>query len=111
VWVGVLEDVGYSDVVHWSSIGLQDAPDVAIFEWARKHGFVIITHDLDFGNLLALTRAKEPSVILFRAEDITPTHLAKSLTIVLQTYSSELDKGALIVLDDLKTRVRVLPLR
>jgi predicted nuclease of predicted toxin-antitoxin system len=43
--------------------------------WARENGHVVLTHDLDFGTLLALTRANGPSVVQVRAQDVLPQHL------------------------------------
>lgn len=51
--------------VHWSAIGKATDPDHIIFEYARLNGFVVFTHDLDFGAILASTNAKAPSVSRF----------------------------------------------
>jgi predicted nuclease of predicted toxin-antitoxin system len=61
-WVPVLRAAGY-DARHWSAVGDPRAPDPQIMEWARAHGHVVFTHDLDYGTLLATTRAEGPSVI------------------------------------------------
>ena len=45
------------DSVHWSSVGDPKADDPEIMEYARDNGFVVFTHDLDFGNVLAARRA------------------------------------------------------
>jgi uncharacterized protein (DUF433 family) len=42
--------------VHWSTIGDPRAKDRTVMAWARENGYVVFTHDLDFGMLLALTR-------------------------------------------------------
>lgn len=55
-WVDALTDAGW-DVVHWTTVGDPRAPDQEIMAWAREHGRVVYTHDLDFGTLLALTGA------------------------------------------------------
>ena len=39
--------------------------------WARENGYVVFTHDLDFGTLLALTRDAGPSVIQVRTHEQT----------------------------------------
>ena len=54
---GLLADSGH-DVVHWSEIGNYRAPDVAILAWAREHDQVLVTHDLDFGAMLAYTQIR-----------------------------------------------------
>ena len=49
-WVQVLMNAGH-EAVHWSTIGAPNAPDREIMAWAQANGFVVFTHDLDFGNL------------------------------------------------------------
>ncbi len=44
-------------------------------DWARPSGYVVFTHDLDFGALLAASHAGGPSVIQVRAQDVLPDHL------------------------------------
>jgi predicted nuclease of predicted toxin-antitoxin system len=44
--------------------------------FAQDHDWVVFTHDLDFGALLAHTRAGKPSVFQIRARDVSPGHLA-----------------------------------
>ena len=79
-------------------------------DWARANDYVVFTHDLDFGTVLALTQAESPSVIQVRTQDVTPTHLESLLIEVLVKYESELEGGALMVLDEGRSRVRILPL-
>jgi predicted nuclease of predicted toxin-antitoxin system len=63
-WVAFLSTHGV-DAIHWSSVGPPNAPDVQIIAHARDHGFVVFTHDLDFGVLLALTRSVAPASFKF----------------------------------------------
>ncbi|MDT5121666.1 MAG: hypothetical protein QOC96_1148 [Acidobacteriota bacterium] len=79
-------------------------------QWARANDYVVFTHDLDFGTALALTQAESPSVIQVRTQDVTPNHLEAMLMDALSKYESLLESGALIVLDESKSRVRILPL-
>jgi hypothetical protein len=53
-WVNHLSYSGY-ETIHWSSIGPATAKDREIFDYARQHGFIILTNDLDFPQLLAHT--------------------------------------------------------
>ena len=41
-------------------------------EWAQTNGYVVFTHDLDFGTLLALTQGVAPSVVQLRSQDVLP---------------------------------------
>lgn len=108
-WVEAFTRNGF-EAVHWSTIGDPRAVDPVLMEWARASGYVVFTHDLDFGTLLALTQAESPSVIQVRTQDVTPTHLANVVMASLRNFESLLEAGALIVLDEGKSRVRILPL-
>ena len=65
-WIDYLAAHGI-EAVHWSSVGPLDASDAKIMDHARSEGLVVFTHDLDFGHLLAHTRATGPSVLQVRA--------------------------------------------
>jgi len=78
-WVKVLEHAGW-EAVHWSTVGDMRAPDDIIMSWARENGYIVFTHDLDFGVLLALTRAESPSVIQVRTQDVFPDVLGDRLS-------------------------------
>jgi predicted nuclease of predicted toxin-antitoxin system len=54
------------EAVHWSSVGSPDAPDTEIITYARTHDFSVLTNDLDFGFILAITHGEKPSVIQTR---------------------------------------------
>ena len=94
----------------WSSIGAASAPDYEIFAYARNHDLIVFTHDLDFGTLLAATQARSPSVVQIRSQDILPSHLADRLVAVLAQYREQLMAGAILVIDESRERVRMLPL-
>jgi predicted nuclease of predicted toxin-antitoxin system len=108
-WTAVLEAENI-EAVHWSSVGKITAPDEEIMQYAREKGFIVFTHDLDFGSMLALTQASNPSVLQVRAQDILPKSIGKIVIKILQKYETELEQGALIVFDKAKERVRILPL-
>ena len=109
-WVKVLQDAGWESV-HWSTVGDIRAADEIIMAYAREHGYIVFTHDLDFGVLLALTRAESPSVIQVRTQDVFPEVLGDKLIRVLQEHQSALEKGVLLTVDEDKSRVRILPFR
>ena len=74
------------------------------------YDYVVFTHDLDFGAMLALTQAESPSVIQVRTQDVTPAHLDKAVIDVMRKNEFLLEAKALIVLDEGRSRVRILPL-
>ena len=109
-WVGVLQRAGW-EAVHWSSLGNPRAADSEIMTWAKRNAAIVFTHDLDFGTLLALTQAEGPSVIQVRTQDVTPAAIGDLVINALRQFQSDLERGALIVLDEAHVRARVLPLR
>ena len=72
---------------------------------------MVFTHDLDFGAILAATNASDSSVIQVRAQNVLPDHLADLVISIVRLFETELDEGALVVMNESSRRVRVLPLR
>ena len=108
-WCGILQAEGWGSV-HWSDVGKPSVPDHEIMEWALNESRVVLTHDLDFGAMLAAIGASGPSVVQVRTHDVRPVALSPLLVPVLRQFEIELDSGALLVVDDGKSRVRLLPL-
>jgi predicted nuclease of predicted toxin-antitoxin system len=96
--------------VHWTKIGAFNAPDADLMNWARDNEHIVFTHDLDFGTALALSKAEAPSVIQVRTQNVTVKHLEALVIPIFKKYSNVLNKGALIIIDEQKERVRILPL-
>lgn len=109
-WVTVFEKYEI-EAAHWSSIDDPRERDTVITEWAKTKGYVVFTHDLDFGSLLASTRAEIPSVIQVRTQDTLPSNIEDLIIIALRQFESELEFGALVTVDQFKSRVRILPIR
>ncbi len=91
-------------------VGDPRASDAAIMEWAATHEYVVFTHDLDFGTMLALSHAAGPSVLQVRGADVLPDHLGDAILAALKQHGADLSSGALVVVDESRSRVRVLPI-
>ena len=63
--VDYLQKLGH-DAVHVHAEGLDRLPDSDVLKKAREEGRVLLTHDLDFGLLIAASEASTPSIIIFR---------------------------------------------
>ncbi|MEK7144764.1 MAG: DUF5615 family PIN-like protein [Patescibacteria group bacterium] len=109
-WVNTFHQQGWQ-ALHWSTVGDHKATDKVIMEWARVNGYVVFTHDLDFGTLLAATNAEGPSVIQIRTQDIMPQSLGHRMVQILRKYESVLESGAIISVDEGRSRVRILPFK
>jgi predicted nuclease of predicted toxin-antitoxin system len=99
------------DAIHWSEVGDPRASDETLMAYARQHGFVVITHDLDFGALLATTQAAGPSVVQVRTQDVLSDRFVSTILAALTQFQSELRTGALVIVDEDRLRVRVLPIK
>src|SRR5205085_2922317 len=108
-WVPLLQQHGWT-AIHWSSVGDRRATDRTIMDWARTNGHIVFTHDLDFGTMLALTHDAGPSVLQVRAQDVLPDHLGNIVLAALRQHEADLAAGALVVVDESRSRVRVLPI-
>lgn len=97
--------------VHWSDVGDPCATDREIMEWARTNGHVVLTHDLDFGAALTATQADGPSVIQVRTQDVLEDRFIQALAGVLKDHRGAIEGGALVVIDESRSRVRILPLQ
>lgn len=108
-WVEYLAQHGI-DAQHWSTLGDPKAKDETIMAHARDSGMVVFTHDLDFGNILAVTHARGPSVIQVRTEDPVPSVIGKMLLASIREYEHHLRRGALLTVESDRLRGRLLPL-
>lgn len=84
--------------------------DAEVIERARQESRVVITFDLDFGDILALRVLDKPSVIIFRLADERADSVNQRLATVVAERLEELESGALILVEDTRYRVRKLPM-
>ena len=109
-WIGVFQQESW-EAVHWSMVGAATAPDREILEWAATNRFVVFTHDLDFGVLLASKPHRSPSVIQLRSHETSPAKVGQVVVQAIQQLEEELRLGALVTIDPPRARARILPLR
>src|SRR5579863_10433896 len=107
-WVPLLVHAGW-EAVHWSSIGKGNAPDSEVMSYANRHGYVVITHDMDFSAMLAATHGEKPSVVQIRIEDVRLS-AGNRIVAALRHLQTELEQGALVTIGANRSRVRMLPL-
>ena len=107
--IAKLRREGY-DAVHLVEEGLERLEDRDILAKARNEGRIVLTVDLDFGYLLAVSGAILPSVVLFRLGNESREVIEEYLDDVLSQFSEELETGAIISVRDDGFRVRLLPI-
>lgn len=98
------------EAVHLHELGLDRLPDAEIMAKALQEDYVVLTHDLDFGELLALSGAKLPSVVIFRLQNMTPANVNHYLRVLVDGYQDVLAEGVIISVTEGHLRVRKLPI-
>ena len=98
------------DAIHLRDEGLQRLPNGRIFAKAFDEPRVILTFDLDFGEIVAGSHGKVVSVVLFRLHDTRTPHVIDRLYTALGEAADELAAGAIAVVEETRLRVRKLPI-
>lgn len=109
-WVRFFSDAGYESI-HWSAIGDARATDPTVMSWARAHGCIVFTHDLDFSTIIATAGLSGPSVLQVRTQDVMPEVLGPTVLQVLRDHAGPIERVAIVTIDAFTSRVRILPVR
>jgi predicted nuclease of predicted toxin-antitoxin system len=108
--VAFLLRIGH-DAVHVRELGMQRAVDRLLIENAQAEDRILLTFDLDFGEILALGVLVRPSVVIFRLTDERADAVNRRIEGVLFEQAEALASGALILVEDARYRIRRLPIR
>ncbi len=107
LWVQFLGEAGFA-AIHWSVIGQSAATDREIIEFAAGNGYIVFTHDLDFGTLLASQAGL--ALIQIRSQDVLPEAVGEIVLRAIRAAQSHLEIGALVTVDPVRHRIRLLPI-
>ncbi len=94
------------DAVHAGEAGLHEAPDEVILERARMEDRIVVTADLDYPRLLALTHSRGPGLILFRGGDYSEQETVERLSQVFARVSPEVMEDSIVVVERSRIRLR-----
>lgn len=100
----------HHDAVHLREEGLQRLSDDDIVAKAIVEQRIILTHDLDFSRIVALSNESLPSVITFRLDDMRAPQVTKYLGPAIQRFNTDLQQGILVSIHERGIRARRLPL-
>ena len=106
----LLSGLGH-DCRHVADLGMSSSEDEEIIRYARSAGQIILTHDLDYGDLLAFSGEQRPSVIIFRLRDVSVGNLMRRFQAVWPQVNEHVGRGAVVTITDQAVRIRRLPIR
>jgi predicted nuclease of predicted toxin-antitoxin system len=98
------------DATHLRDEGLQKLENGDIFTKAFRESRIILTWDLDFTEILALSKTGTVSAVVFRLMNTRSDHVIARLERVLSVSAQDLQEGAIISVEEGRHRVRLLPL-
>ena len=103
-----LNSLGH-EVIRSSDILPEEAPDLEIIERAVASNRVILTEDLDFSDIIALSGATRPSLITLRLTDASAGNVNRIIAAALPALEGLVAAGILATVEDERVRIRELP--
>ncbi len=94
---------------HVRDIAMARASDSSILAEAKDHQEIVLTHDLEYGHLLAFSGETAPSVVIFRLRNTHPDNLFTRIKNSWTEINNPLREGAIVTLEDASLRIRKLP--
>jgi len=107
--VTYLQSLGHN-VVRINEIMSPESADDVIVEAAAKSDRIILTQDLDFSEIIALSQKEKPSLISLRLSSSRIENVNAVLTKILPQIEDAVKRGAIVSVEDNKIRVRPLPI-
>jgi len=105
----LLDEEGH-DTRHVRLLGMAGSTDDEVMAVALREGRVLVTTDTDFGTILALTGAAGPNVLLLRGIGDSTSERVTAILNVLPRVDYELSRGAVVVIEKDRYRIRHLPI-
>ena len=106
-----LRDQGHESV-HLGEVGLARLPNGGIlFGKAIAESRIVLTFDLDFGEIVALSSGHAASVVVSRLRNTCAAHVIERLSATLEAAGDALARGAIVVVEESRSRIRDLPIK
>jgi predicted nuclease of predicted toxin-antitoxin system len=98
------------EAIHLRDEGLHRLPNGAIFEKAHQERRVLLTFDLDFGEIAALAQGKPVTVVVFRLHNTRPAHVIARLKATLEASPDAFERPGVILVEEARHRIRRFPI-
>lgn len=108
--VSQLKEYGWN-ILRVNEIMDARSSDSDILDYAGSQNSVVITHDLDYSELLAVYGYEKPSVISLRLFDMSPGFVTNRIIEIVSQLEKELKQGIVVSVDDVSARFRNLPIK
>jgi predicted nuclease of predicted toxin-antitoxin system len=105
--VQLLRSEGH-DAIHLLDAGSGDLADSAVFELAAKAGRIVVTFDLDFGEIAGFAHPGS-AVVLLRLRFARPSYVWDRLRAAIGQAAADLQAGAVVLVEDTRIRIRRMP--
>ena len=97
------------DAVHVRELGHARLSDREILAIATREGRIVVTLDLDFGEVVGLAATVGPGIVLLRLRSTRQGHLRQRLRAAIPRAGEELEAGSIVLVEDSRIRIRQMP--
>jgi predicted nuclease of predicted toxin-antitoxin system len=97
------------DAVHVRDLGQAQSPDYEIFAHAAADRRIVVTFDLDFGEIAAFAHGTGIGVVLLRLRLARHSYLRGRLRAAVVEAAEALQAGAIVLVEDARIRIRRPP--
>ena len=97
------------DALHVAEAGCGALSDPEVFAHAASEGRIVVTFDLDFGEIVGLAKVTGAGVLLLRLRVARPPVIRERLRVAIVEAAEALQAGAIVLVEDARIRIRHMP--
>ena len=97
------------DAIHVLDAGYRDLADREIFQRAAEDRRVVVTFDLDFGEIAGVTTRSGSGVVLLRLKLARQSYVWGRLRVAIAEAGAAMEAGAVVLVEDARIRIRRMP--
>jgi predicted nuclease of predicted toxin-antitoxin system len=97
------------DAVHVMEAGFGALPDEEIFARSAAEDRIVVTFDLDFGEIVGLAKTTGATVLLLRLRLARQELIRERLRVAIAEAAEALQGRAIVLVEDARIRIRHMP--